>query len=306
MEQRFVNIRDSKPYYAFKNNISNIASFLPLGTMTHFTALSKFFNNILNNSKSSFGRNFWKYYAIKNKSIKKYKGNINYQFKIVYEKVKQMKRVINTTNHYFSPFCDNCDKTAYPDEFSWWVWQHQPDYVCNCKIVKCQTKREFLESKNDQKIFDLEFKRNALINELKYTESKLKVAYDKKEELSNAPSYKIFIPILENLKETAHYKTTRSQSQKLLLEVKSLSAQENRERPNINYKISIDRDRYTNLMNDSDSSSDTDDSSDTDYETDDTDYETDDNDDIMPALAPPSDEEEEPIDVIIDILHDIN
>ena len=74
MNPKFETIHHSNPYFAFKDNISNIASFLKLNTVIKFTALSRFYNNILNNPKSSFGKHFWKEYAIQNQNIKKFKG----------------------------------------------------------------------------------------------------------------------------------------------------------------------------------------------------------------------------------------
>lgn len=148
MNPQFETIDAANSYFAFKDNISNVASFLQINTVINFTALSRFYNNILNNSKSSFGKHFWKEFAIEN----------------------------------------------------------------------------------------LKYKQENLLRQLNECQEKLEETTKEKEEFDNAPSFKSLIPILENLKENAHYKSTRSQSQRLCLEVKSLYQQENNERPNMNYK----------------------------------------------------------------------
>lgn len=236
MNPLFETMGAANSYFAFKNNISNIASFLKLDTVINFTALSKFYNNILNNPKSSFGKNFWKEFAIQNQNIKKFKGaNINYFFKIILKKVKELKRATNLNYYNFFPFCDKCDKECCPDDYSIWHGNDAGYRYCNCKIVKCKTKRDFLKAKY-QKTIENHTKRNDhLMSLIEENRAKLKDAIKQKEKLDNMPNFKSIIPVLENLKENARYKNTRSQSQRLYLEVKNLSEKEKNERPNMNY-----------------------------------------------------------------------
>mgnify|MGYP000203138048 FL=1 len=238
MNPIFETIQDSNRYYAFKDNISNIASFLKLDTVINFTALSKFYINILNNPKSSFGKNFWKEYAIQNQKIKKFKGKIiNYKFKIVLKRVREMKRITDpSSNFWFNPRCDKCHKITWPDEIVQLQLNDSGQQFCNCKIVKCKTKRDFLKSKYQNNIEYYKFKRRVLIKQLRENNAKIDDAIERKKEFDNMPSFKSLLLILENLKENAHYKSTRSQSQRLYLEVKKLFQKEKYERPNINYK----------------------------------------------------------------------
>lgn len=240
MNPLFETIQDSNRYYAFKDNISNVASFLKINTVINFTALSKFYKNILNNPKSSFGKHFWKVFAIQNQKIKKFKGKtINYKFKMVLEKVREMKRITNPSSYsfvQFAPYCDKCHKISWPDEIILWQLSDNGEKFCNCKIVKCKTKRDFLKSKYQNNIEYLKFNSRHLIRLLRENNAKIDDAIERKKEFDNTPSFKSLLPILENLKENAHYKSTRSQSQRLYLEVKKLFQQENYERLNINYR----------------------------------------------------------------------
>jgi hypothetical protein len=241
MNPQFETISAANSYFAFKDNISNVASFLKLDTVIDFTVLSKFYNNILNNPKSSFGKHFWKKFAIQNQNIKKFKGKtINYKFKMVLEKVKEMKRTTSVSKWYFQPNCEKCNKRCCPDEILQWQLNDNGDHYCNCEFVKCITKRDFLASKYKNKIKKLNRRREYLIKQLDENYSKTDDAFRQKEEFDNMPSFKSLIPILKNLKKNARYKSTRSQSQRLYLEVKRLYQEENNERPNMNYKAPPD------------------------------------------------------------------
>jgi len=237
MEPKFKSICDSNSYYAFKNNISIISLFLPLGTVLTFSALSRYYDNILNHPKESFTRRFWKQYAILNGGIKKFKGkSINYKFKLINEKVKQSKRLISTSNYWFSPYCKNCNKRSQPDDFYIYYFNDTGDYYCNCKIVNTETKLQFLKSRCATKISNLVRKRQCLYDEIDVLNQKINDLHGEEDSLRTVPSFKNMIPILENLKENSHYKNTKSQARRLLLEVKQLSESENPIRKNINYK----------------------------------------------------------------------
>ena len=67
-----------------------------------------------------------------------------------------------------------------------------------------------MASKYKNKIENLKYKQENLLRQLKECQEKLEEATKEKEEFDNTPSFKNLIPILENFKENAHYKSTRS------------------------------------------------------------------------------------------------
>ena len=80
-QTNFKTIQQANAYQVFcqEGIMPRISWFLPKNTVIHFKVLSKYFNNLLNESKSDFGRIFWKSWAVKTYTIKFFKSkNHNY------------------------------------------------------------------------------------------------------------------------------------------------------------------------------------------------------------------------------------
>ena len=145
----------------FKEEITRFALFLPKGTAIHFSVLSRFFYNLLNNPTSAFGRMFWKTLAVKNDGIKPFKGKqINFKFKMMREMLNSIKKKVKVhkvPQWRASPTCQNCGKRCYPDKFDRWYFDDEYNHYCNCKMVTCESKIECIER-------DLKMKKQAIID----------------------------------------------------------------------------------------------------------------------------------------------
>ena len=131
MECVFNKYSDFIPYSVFKGQMSIIGLFLDMETLNHFSALSRYINNLLNNPKSEFGRLFWKNWAVKNGGIKCYKSKrIDFKFKQMMKRFCEIKKNVKVHSVPFwraGDVCLNCGKRCYPDKFDRWYFD---DVAC--------------------------------------------------------------------------------------------------------------------------------------------------------------------------------
>ena len=146
MEPVFNNRNEFIRYSVFKQHLSCLSLFLDLKTVNHFSSLSIYFNNLLNNPKSEFGWMFWKSWAVKNGGIKAFKGkNINYKFKLM--KARLDFHLKNAKRNKLSSWsenvmCQNCNKMCCVEKFRIHMFEDRYDQFCNCEITNCESKLE--------------------------------------------------------------------------------------------------------------------------------------------------------------------
>lgn len=243
MEQVFANTPEGfsyfRKYMAFKEHMLNIGCFLPLSTVINFTALSKHFQNILNNPKSDYGRMFWKIWSIKTGNMKGFKGKtINYKFKLVKKKIDLMKKKIKSYSvpYWRTSRCKNCNKECLPDRWMPHYFHDQYNRYCNCQIVDCETKIENLQKELSIQKRRLINKQIILRDELIHIDDKITYLEKKENDLKKLTPWRHFIGVIENMKEKAHYKGTRTQAGKELRILNILISNHSNERLNANYK----------------------------------------------------------------------
>lgn len=239
-QTEFQTIHQANAYQAFcqEGIMPLISWFLPKSTVIHFTVLSKYFNNLLNNPKSDFGRFFWKSWAVKTDNIKFFKSkNHNYKLKLVQKTIAETKRKLKEQKfniHRFRPICKNCNKSGKPDIY--YDYFFNDIYYCNCKIVDSETIRDAMKKNFTLRRKYLEYRKTELLKELEDIEVEYEETNKKESEFDKIPTYKSMLPILKILKKNAHYKNNRKQAERAYKEVFKLSQRDCRERLNYNYK----------------------------------------------------------------------
>lgn len=240
MEHVFSSLSEMIPFNVFNQHITLFALYLDKETVNHFTALSRYFENLLNNEKSDFGRMFWKTIAVQNWGIKPFKsGRINFKFKQIVMHFHNIKNKVNV--HKLPPWrsfgtCEKCGKKSNPDHFRPWCYDDEYNRYCNCPVVVCDSKYEMI-------IKDLNLKRQEIINrkaqlreQLRRLDDRMKELDEKEKSVNSIHQIKKMIPEFEKMKEKAHYKQTRIQATKVLKEVKKYEVWLHRERTNLNFK----------------------------------------------------------------------
>ena len=236
----FSSLSEMIPFNAFNQHITLIALYLDKETVNHFTALSRYFENLLNNEKSEFGRRFWKTIAVQNWGIKPFKSErINFKFK---QMIVHFHNIKNKVNVHKVPWwrcydtCENCGMECYPDTLKPWCYDDEYNRYCNCPIVVCDSKYEMI-------IKNLNLKRERILNkkvelreQLRRLDDKMEELDEKEKSVNSIHQIKKMIPEFEKMKEKARYKQTRIQATKVLKELKKYEAWLDRERPNVNFK----------------------------------------------------------------------
>lgn len=246
MEPVFNNPGDFIPYSVFKQHMMLIGLFLDKKTANHFSALSRYFNNLLNNPKSDFGRMFWKTLAVKNDGIKCYKSNrINYKFKQmmkVFGEIKKNVKVHKLPMWRTYSTCQNCGKRCQPDRFDRWYFDDDWNISCNCEIVDCESKISLIErdlSNRKQAIID---KKRELRLQLLRLDERMELLVEKEKKMKTIRHIKKMKPAFENMKQNGHYKATRDQATRALKDMEKYDTWFQRERRNANYNVEFDDD----------------------------------------------------------------
>lgn len=242
MEPRFPTFAASRSYAAFKQEMTRFALFLPKETVIHFSVLSRYFNNLLNNPKSDFGRMFWKTLAVKNYGIKLFKGrNINYKFKMMracFNSIKKKVKVHKVPQWRSYSTCQNCGKRCYPDKFDRWYFDDEYN-ACNCEIVNCESKIATIKRDLEMKKRAINDKKRELRLQLQRLDDRMEDLVEKEANVNSIHHLEKMKPALENMKQNGHYKSTRDQAKKALEEMKKYESWLCREKRNVNYKAPL-------------------------------------------------------------------
>jgi len=243
MDPVFTTLDASRPYFAFKQEMTRIGLYLPKETVIHFSALSRYFNNLLNNPKSDFGRMFWKILAVKNGGIKAYKSKrINFKFKQmmkVFGQIKKKVKVHKVPEWRSYSTCKNCGKRCYPDKFDRWYFDDEYNNYCNCEIVNCESKIATIKRDLEMKKRSINEKKRVLRLQLLRLDDRMEDLVEKEANVNSIHHLEKMKPAFENMKQNAHYKSTRVQAKKALDEMKKFDSWFCRERPNANYKAPL-------------------------------------------------------------------
>lgn len=244
MEPVFPTFAASRPYTALKQEMIRIGLFLPKETVNHFSALSRYFNNLLNNPKSDFGRMFWKTLAVKNGGIKAYKSKrINFKFKQMMKVFGEIKKKVKVHKVPMRPgsvsTCQNCGLDGNPDRFNRRYFDDEYNDYCNCKIVDCESKIGRIERDIEMKKRDIEMKKRVLVSEMRFLKKKMKYLVKKEKNLNSIHHLEKMKPALENMKQNGHYKETRDQATRALKDMEKYDSWFCRVRRNVNYKAPL-------------------------------------------------------------------
>ena len=223
----------------FNTHLTRLALYLPLITVINFTALSKFFNDLLN-TKSQEGWNFWRHWAVKNGGIKLYKGRrINYKYKLLLKAFR--KAEINVKSHNIpmwraSAKCKNCGKPCYPDHFDEYYYNDGFGQYCNCEYTDCDSTISMIERDIDYEQSKLDFQKRELLLQVQRLDEKKKILKQKKEKIKSIECFSKMKSAFINVKENDPYKKTRVQAEYNLKRVQVYDNWIVRVRRNLNYK----------------------------------------------------------------------
>ena len=229
-------------YLTFREHMLHIGCFLPLSSVINFTALSRYFNNALNNPTSDYGRVFWRTWSVKTGNMKAFStSSINYKFKLVKQKICDMKKVIKSCNLHAwrKSYCKNCNKICQPDRYDDWLFNDRYGQYCNCQTTNCETKIELIKKDLVFKKRELKDRKALLQKKMDHIDRQMSKLNKKAKEIKELPSWEPLVGVLQNIGENAHYKSTRTQATKLLKEVKELVKRDSNIRTNINYKAPL-------------------------------------------------------------------
>ena len=236
MEPVFDNQTKFFAYLAFKQQMSRLSLFLDIKTVTSFTALSKYFLNILNNPKSVFGKSFWKVWAVRN-GVKAYKGKrMNFRFMYMKKMFGDFKKKVNHHIIHSSLTCLKCGKPC-ADRFVEWYYNDQFDFYCNCEkiqldVSKITTIKLEISKKKKEKLM----KRQGLLRQLKKLDMDIEKLENQEKDYSSTMNLGRFKYSVGVIKENAHYSNTRKQATKLFKDVEVFERSIACERRNLNYK----------------------------------------------------------------------
>lgn len=243
MEPVFPTFAASRPYTAFKQEMTLIALFLDNQTVNHFSALSRYFNNLLNNPKSVFGRMFWKTLAVKNDGIKAFKSRrINFKLKQmmkVFGEIKKKVKVHKVPQWRSYSTCQNCGKRCYPDKFDRWYFDDEYNHYCNCEIVDCESKIGCIERDLAMKKQTIIDKKRRLMWQMRRLDERMEDLVEKEANVNSIHHLEKMKPALQNMKQNGHYKATRDQATRALKEMETYDSWLCRVRRNVNYKAPL-------------------------------------------------------------------
>ncbi|MAZ45571.1 MAG: hypothetical protein CMD74_02560 [Gammaproteobacteria bacterium] len=242
MDPDFPTFAASRPYTAFKQEITRIGLFLPKETVNHFSALSRYFNNLLNHLKSDFGRRFWKTLAVKNDGIRAFKSKrINFKFKQMmklFGEIKKKVKVHKVPMWRSYSICQNCGK-RYQTDFNLWFFDDQYNRYCNCEFVNGESRIEIIKrdiETNKQGIID---KKRVLVLQMRKLDERLEDLFEKEKNVNSIRHLEKMKPAFQNMKQNGHYKATRKQAASALKELEKYDSWTSRVRRNVNYKPPI-------------------------------------------------------------------
>lgn len=236
MEHVFDNQTKFFAYLAFKQQMSRLSLFLDIKTVTSFTALSKYFLNILNNPKSEFGKSFWKAWAVKN-GVKAYKGKtMNFRFMYMKKMFGDFKKKINHYKIHRRFTCLRCGNPC-AEEYIEWYYHDRYYHYCNCEkswygISKITSIQNEISEKKMAKLA----KKKELLEQLKKLDLDIEKLENQEKDYSTRMNLDGFKYSVGVIKKSAHYSNTRKQATKLLKDVESFERSIGCERRNLNYK----------------------------------------------------------------------
>ena len=240
MEPVFNNRDEFIRYSVFKQHLSCLSLFLDLKTVNHFSSLSIYFNNLLNNPKSEFGWMFWKSWAVKNGGIKAFKGkNINYKFKLMKARLdfhlKNAKRNKLTKWAAYGE-CQNCNMMCYPENFEEYAFLDRYHRLCNCEITNCESRLEMMERDIFREKQSIIRRKKQLLHQLERLDVRMEKAKEKEKKLKSVTFVEKMKCAFENVKENDRYKSIRNQADKALKQIGIFRSYTLRERWNPNYR----------------------------------------------------------------------
>ena len=243
MDPVFATFAASRPYTAFKQEMTPIALFLDNQTVNHFSALSRYFNNLLNNPKSVFGRMFWKTLAVKNDGIKAFKSKrINFKLKQmmkVFGEIKKNAKVRKVPMWRHHSTCQNCGNFCHPDIFNVHYFDDRFNRYCNCEFADCASKIEIIESDIELDMDLIIDKKRVLHLQLLGLDERMEILVEKKEKVKTIRHLEKMKPAFKNMKQNGHYKETRKQATRALKELEEYDSWFCRVRRNVNYKAPL-------------------------------------------------------------------
>jgi hypothetical protein len=239
MEPVFSTFAASRSYGAFEEQITLVGLYLRKETLIHFLTLSKYFNNLLNNPESDFGRIFWKTFAVNNGGIKAYKSKrINFKFKLmmkVFDEIKKNAKVRKVPMWRHHSTCQNCGNFCHPDIFNMHFFDDRFNRYCNCEFVDCASKIEIIESDIELDMDLIIDKKRALHLQLLRLDERMEILVEKKKKVKTVRHLGKMKPAFKNMKQNGHYKETRKQATRALKELEEYDSWFCRVRRNVNY-----------------------------------------------------------------------
>ena len=237
----FSSLSEMIPFNAFNQHITLIALYLDKKTVNHFTALSRYFNNILLNPRSDFGMIFWKNLAVQNGGIKCFKSKrINYRFKQMLNDLNEIKKDLtahNVPKWRYQATCKKCGMLCCPDRFNEWYYHDRYNRYCNCPITICDSKFEITLNNLKSKKAALVVRKEELLRQMLRLDDKIEEFVKKEEKMKAIYKLEKMKPALESINVNGRYKSTRTQAGNALEEIDIYSSWLVRERPNVNYKV---------------------------------------------------------------------
>jgi hypothetical protein len=244
MEPAFNKYSDFIMNAVLNEHMTLLGLFLDLKTVNHFSVLSRYYNNILNNPKSHFGRMFWKSWAVKNGGIKSFcSSHINFKFKMMkkmFDTIKKNVKVRELPRHrcYFK--CQNCTKECFPDKYDQYYFYGLPGGYCNCEFLNSKSKIEIIELDITLNMQEIVVSRRNLQKAIQRLDDRMEVLVKKEKKVKTIRHLEKMKSALQNVEQNDHYKETRKQAGKALKELKKYDLFNAHIRRNPNYNPALD------------------------------------------------------------------
>ena len=239
-------------YNVFKQQMDFLSLYLNLPTIIHFTALSRYFNNILNNSTSDFGQKFWKTWAVRIGGIKLYKSKtINYKFKLVRKAMDDIKKNMKAFKLHRDnlekefPACHKCNRRC-----SRVCTNKHFDNVdgcyCNCKISIIKSDVRIIEDEIDYNKRKIVKKRRELYQQIYKLNEKLIVLDETKNKVQSYKRLDKIKTVLVNISKNDPKSSVRNQASKALLDYNKCKLKTSNVLKNPNYNASLKKLKNSN------------------------------------------------------------
>ena len=236
----FSSLSEMIAFNAFNQNIMLIALYLNKKTANQFTALSMYFNNILLNPNSDFGRIFWKNLAVQNGGIKCFKSKrINYRFKQILHDLNEIKKDLtahNVPRWCYHATCQRCGMLCCPDRFKECYYHDRHNLFCNCPITICDSRFEITLNNIESTKAALLVRKEELLRQMLRLDNRIEEFVKKEKKMKSIYKLKKMKPALKSINVNGRYKSTRTQAGNALEQIDIYSSWLVRERPNVNYK----------------------------------------------------------------------